>query len=157
MTVPALPGGDDECARPLPDCEPGQARPGRRRRALVRTRLTLVPPPLPPARPPVPPALLAHVLRHVLEVLDRRRPFDQLRWVLPPDDVERLLTRLQSVPPGGRHVLRSIHTCSPADDALEMCAVVDYRPPEGPRRVFAAAARFEHDGERWQCTLLRLI
>lgn len=105
----------------------------------------------------MPPAALAQVLRHVLEVLDRRRPLDQLRPVLPADDVERLLGRLLSVRPGGRHVLRTIHTCSPSDTALEVCAVVGYRPPAGPRRVLAAVARFEDDGERWLCTVLRLL
>jgi uncharacterized protein DUF6459 len=105
----------------------------------------------------VPPAVLAQVLRQVLEVLDRRRPVDQLRRVLPADEVERLLARLLAVRPGGRHVLRSIHTCAPSDTALEVCAVIGYRPPAGPRRVLAAVARFEDDGERWRCTLLHLL
>lgn len=158
MTLPALPGdGSDEPVRPLPDYEPASACVPRRRRALRRARLTLVPPPLPPARPPVPPAALTQVLRQVLEVLDRRRPLAQLRRVLPARDVDRLLVRLLRVRPGGRHVLRSIHTCAPSDTALEVCAVIDYRPPAGPRRVFAAVARFEDDGERWACTVLRLL
>lgn len=157
MTVPALPGDGYEAARPLPDYEPASGRGSRPRRARPRPRLTLVPPPLPPARPPVPPAVLAQVLRQVLEVLDRRRPLDQLRSVLPADDVDRLLARLLSTRPGGRHVLRSIHTCAPSEAALEVCAVLGYRPPAGPRRVLAAVARFEDDGERWRCTVLRLL
>lgn len=93
----------------------------------------------------------------MLEVLDRRRPADHLRQVLPADDVERLLTRLGASRPGGRHVLRSLHTCAPSDTALEVCAVIDHRPPAGPRRVLAAVARFEDDGDRWRCVLLHLL
>lgn len=104
----------------------------------------------------MPPAVLAQVLRHVLEVLDRRRPVDHLRQVLPADDVECLLARLPARP-GGRHLLRSIHTCAPSDTVLEVCAVIEHRPPTGPGRVVAAVARFEDDGDRWRCVLLRLL
>lgn len=93
----------------------------------------------------------------MLEVLDRRRPVDQLRSVLPDEAVDDLLARLSTLRPGGRHALRSIHTCFPSAMALEVSIVIDYRPPMGRRRAFAVAARFEDNGERWVCTLLRLL
>ena len=157
MTVPALPGGDDQGPRALRDYEPAEARTPRRLRAARRARLTLVPPPVPPRRPPVPPVVLAQVMRQVLEVLDRRRPADQLRPVLPADAIDGLVARLATVRPGGRHTLLSIHQCLPSATALEVCVVVDYRPPVGPERAFAAVARFEDDGERWVCTILGLV
>lgn len=163
MTVPALP--DDEHnrfrLRALSDYEPDDADEPPRRWSSLRPvsgpQLTLAPAAPQPGRPPVPPAALAQVLRRVLEVLDGRRPVGQLRSLLPDPAFEGLLTRLRTVGPGGRHALRSIHPCYPTPNAVEVSAVIDYRSPTGRRRVLALAARFNRDGDRWLCTVLRLL
>lgn len=163
MTVPALP--DDEHhrirLRPLSDYEPDDVDEPALRWSSLRPvsgpQLTLAPPAPEPGRPPVPPAALAQVLRRVLEVLDGRRPVGQLRSLLPDPAFEGLLTRLRTVGPGGRHVLRSIHPCYPSPDAVEVSVVIDYRSPGDLRRVLAVAARFDRDGDRWLCTVFRLL
>jgi hypothetical protein len=165
MTLPAVPGDEYRRVRlrPLPDYEPEHARTPSRRRSRLRPvtgpQLRLAPPPQPPGQPPVPPAALARVLRHVLEVLDGRRPVGQLRSLLPDDAFESVLTRLRTTRPGGRHALRSMHPCYPVPTAVEVAVVIDYRPPSGRRRVLAAATRFEleHDAGHWLCTVLRLL
>lgn len=119
-------------------------------------QLRLVPsPPAPDA--PVAPAALAQVLRRVLEVLDGRRPVGQLRSLLPDAAFEALLTRLRTVRPGVRHVLRGLRTCYPTGSAVEVSAVIGMRFPAGRERVVAAAARFEKHGDRWQCAVLRIL
>jgi hypothetical protein len=103
------------------------------------------------------PGALAQVLRRVLEVLDGRRPVAQLRVLLPDAAFEALLTRLRTVPPGCRHVLRKVRTCFPTTRSVEVSAVIGVTSPAGRQRVVAAAARFDEDGDRWQCTVLRFL
>jgi Family of unknown function (DUF6459) len=159
VTLAAVP---DEEPRPNGLCALTHGDPdlaGKRRgyRLPIR-RLRLVPPPAPPPdRLPEPPAALGRVLRLVLEALDGRRPVEQLRPVLPGDALADLGIRLHEIGHGGRHTLRRVFTCQPSATAVEASAVIDYRPPVGPPRVTAAAARFEHDGVRWVCTVLRLL
>jgi hypothetical protein len=145
---------------PLPDYEPDEpgAPPTRwsSLRPPSRPQLTLVPPPAEPGRPPVPPAALVRVLRHVLEVLDGRRPIGQLHSLLPDVAFESLLTRLRSVRPGTRHRLHTLRAYYPVPTAVEVCAVIEVHTPERERMI-AAAARFEDDGDRWACTVLRLL
>lgn len=93
----------------------------------------------------------------MLEVLDGRRPVGQLRSLLPDVAFEALLTRLRTMGTGSRHLLRRLLTCYPSSTAVEVCVVIDMRPQVGRERVIAAAARFEHDGERWLCRVLRLL
>jgi hypothetical protein len=162
MTVPAVPedGHPRIRLRPLPDYEPDEVR-GPRRWSSLRPvsgpQLALAPPPPPPGQPPVPPAELARLLRRVLEVLDGRRPVGQLRSLLPDVAFEALLTRLRTAGPGGRHTLRKVRTCYPTPTAVEVSAVIDIRSPTGQKRVMAAAARFDNDGDHWQCQVLRLL
>lgn len=120
-------------------------------------QLRLVPPLPEPDGPPVPPSALAQVLRRVLEVLDGRRPVGQLRSLLPDAAFEALLTRLRTVRPGVRHVLRGLRTCYPVDSVVEVSAVIGMRFPEGRERVAAAAARFERHDDRWLCAVLRIL
>jgi hypothetical protein len=123
-------------------------------------QLTLAPPPPPAGGPPVPPAALAQVFRHVLEVLDGRRPVGQLRSLLPDTAFEGVLTRLRTVGSGSRHVLRKVRTCYPTPDAVEVALAIDVRTASNSR-VIAAAARFEREGEsgdkQWSCRVFRLI
>ena len=163
MTVPALP--DDAHSpirlRPLPDYEPDDVGSPPRRWSSLRPvsgpQLTLVPPPPTADGPPVHPGTLAQVLRRVLEVLDGRRPVAQLRSLLPDAAFEALLTRLRTVRPGCRHVLRKVRTCFPTTRTVEVSAVISVTSPTGRQRVVAAAARFEKDGDRWLCTVLRIL
>jgi len=120
-------------------------------------QLHLVPPPAAPDEPPVAPAALAQVLRRVLEVLDGRRPVVQLRSLLPDVAFEALLTRLRTVSPGCRHMLRGLRTCYPTRTAVEVSAVIGMRVPSGRERMVAAAARFERHGDRWLCAVLRIL
>ncbi|GAB1508802.1 Rv3235 family protein [Actinophytocola sp. KF-1] len=164
MTVPAL--HDDEPyrqlhVRQLLDYEPGDADGPPMRWSSLRPasgpQLRLVPPLLEPDGPPVPPSALAQVLQRVLEVLDGRRPVGQLRSLLPDAAFEALLTRLRTVRPGVRHVLRGLRTCYPVASVVEVSAVIGMRFPEGRERVVAAAARFERHDERWLCAALRIL
>ena len=163
MTVPALPD-DEPCRvqlRRLPDYEPddGDGPPMRwsSLRPATGPQLRLVPPTPEADGPPVPPAALAQVLRRVLEVLDGRRPVQQLRSLLPDVAFEGLLTRLRKVRPGSRHTLRRLLTCYPTRTAVEVTAVIGMRVPEGQVRVLGAAARFERHDDRWLCAMLRIL
>src|SRR5687768_14168830 len=165
MTVPALP--DEPCHlrfRRLPDyepdCDPDGIGPPMRWSSLrpaTGPQLRLVPPAPEPDGPPVAPAALAQVLRRVLEVLDGRRPVNQLRTLLPDVAFGALLTRLRTVRPGGRRVLRKLRTCYPTRSAVEVSAVIGISSPTGRERVVAAAARFERHGDRWLCAVLRIL
>lgn len=163
MTLPAVPEDEYDHVRvcSLPDYEPDAAGRARRRWSSLRPvsgpQLRLAPPPQPPGHPQVPPAAMVRVLRHVLEVLDGRRPVGQLRSLLPDDAFESVLTRLRTTAPGARHTLRSVHTCFPVPTAVEVAVVFEHRPPRGRPRVLAAAARFERGVDQWLCTALRLL
>lgn len=161
MTVPAPDDHSRIRLRPLPDYEPDDVGAPPRRWSSLRPRtgpqLTLVPSAPQAAGPPVTPATLAPLLRRVLEVLDGRRPIGQLRSLLPDPAFEALLTRLRTVRPGCRHALRKIRMCYPNTTAVEVTAVICVKPPAGRERVVAAAARFEHHDDQWQCTVLRFV
>jgi hypothetical protein len=147
--------------RPLPDYEPGDPGEPPMRWSSLRPangpQLRLVPSPPAEDGPPVPPAALAQVLRRVLEVLDGRRPVEQLRSLLPDPAFEAVLTRLRTVRAGCRHVLRGLRTSYPTRSAVEVSAVIGMRSPEGQERVVAAAARFERHDDRWLCAALRIL
>lgn len=163
MTVPAVPHEEPRRIRlrPLPDYEPDETGSPPRRWSSLRPvsgpQLTLAPPPPPEGRPPVSASALARVFRHVLEVLDGRRPVGQLRSLLPGVAFEALLTRLRTMRPGSRHMLRGMRLCFPVSTVVEVSAVIGIRSPAGQERIVAAAARFEDDGEHWVCTVLRLL
>lgn len=89
--------------------------------------------------------------------MDGRRPVEQLRPLLSRAAFAGLLSWLRAVGPGSRHTLRSVHTCRPSAAAVEVSVVIDHRSPAGPRRVVAAAVRFERERERWRCTVLELL
>lgn len=163
MTVPAVPDEEPRRIRlrPLPEYEPDEVGAPPRRWSSLRPvsgpQLTLAPPEPPPGRPPVPTEVLAQVLRRVLEAIDGRRPVAQLHSLLPDAVFEGMLTRLRTTGPGAQHILRSMRTCYPSSEAVEVAAVIDFRPRVGEQRVIAAAARFEHEDDRWMCTVLRLL
>lgn len=109
------------------------------------------------AGPPVHPARLWQVLRQALEVLDGRRSVGQLRELLPQEDCLALERRLDARRAGCRHVLRRLRTCYPTPTAVEVAAVIVVLAPAGREGVLAAAGRFEQIGDRWPCTVLRLV
>jgi hypothetical protein len=104
---------------------------------------------------PLHPARIWQTLRQVLEVLDGRRPTEQLAALLPPDDYAALTHRRRT--PGRRHLLRRVHACYPTQAAVEVAAVVVVLAPAGEEEVRAAVARFERTTDRWRCTVLRMV
>lgn len=168
MSLPALrapsPGGVVLYSLPNyePTHEPGTAGPPRRWSSLRPVRgpqLTLVAPPDEQATPP--PNLMWRSVSHLMEVLDGRRPVDQLRTFLADSVYEALLTRLRTKVPGRHHRLRRLHTCYPTTEAVELTAVLEIVDRAGPggrqRRVRAAAIRLERANDRWRCVVLRVL
>lgn len=134
----------EPCTGPIHDREPPPAAPE------------------PPKVPGDPRAEVGTVLRLVMEMLDGRRPSTQLGGRLSPLALRYLVaakTRLN--PPAtrravarGRHGppgLRSLRMSHPAERVTEASAVWRHRG-----RYRALAARFEWEGGRWRCTVLRL-
>lgn len=129
-----------------------------------------VPAPIPPP-PPVPLAeapmwdergpvreRLWRLVRLVLEVLDGRRQLDQLREMLNPAVYQSLLTTHRRTGTGWQHRLRTMHTCRPAPDVVEVCAtlaLVSARTGRG--RIVAVAARVVEREGGLVCTALRLL
>lgn len=116
---------------------------------------TLEPPPTAlPAPDPAASVLAERVLRAAVEILDGRRPAQQLSAVLRSD----LLTYLVSLQGTAGHLkprVRKVLTQQHADASVEAVALVMLST--GLR---ALAARFDKHvddhGSRWQCTALQL-
>jgi hypothetical protein len=86
----------------------------------------------------------------ILEAHEGRRPPSQVRPLL-----KRSSTSGFSLVPGrapGHFVVRKVHMCVPAEDAVEACATVHIGT-----RVFALAARFEKKPTGWRCTSFELV
>lgn len=100
---------------------------------------------------PAPGRRMVHrVLTALLEVHTGRRAAAQLdNWLTPT--LQRLIrTAPRAV--GTRYVLRNIHVCRPADDALEVCGTAYLN-----NRARALVARFEHGVTGWRCTLFTML
>ncbi|WP_007027050.1 Rv3235 family protein [Saccharomonospora iraqiensis] len=95
--------------------------------------------------------LLHRVLTGLLEAYTGRRPLAQLTdWLDPP-----LYRRLRATVPGNdrpRYVLRNIHVCRPAEEALELCGTAT-----APTRACAVTARFEHGVHGWLCVSFSVL
>lgn len=94
--------------------------------------------------------VLGRMVRTILETYDGRRPPGQVRPLVSLALYERLIQRRHS--PRVRYTMRTIHTCYPADGAIEACATV-----EAGQRVFAAAARFERTAAGWRCSRFEVL
>lgn len=148
---------------PIIDCEPPVRGPGRPAPHPPTLR------PRPPRQPrlpavvgevPAPPAAVMFAdatLRRVLEVVDRRRPVNQLRGLLAPPliDITQTLARVPQA--GGAAVLRRIRlrSIAAAADAQVDAAEVFATYTRGPR-VRAIAARVELVAGRWQVVALQI-
>ena len=153
------------CIRPLTPYEPAE-RAGTR---VVRARVEhsrgdgqlalplaigpsarLPPPADPPRNAPQDRQFAGRMMTKILEACQGRRPLAQIRQLLEPELYERLLA---AEPPGKQPcVMRSVHTCRPADNTVESCATVHSGP-----RAFAIAARFEISPTGWLCTRFELL
>src|SRR5437660_1448506 len=90
--------------------------------------------------------LIWRLLCVVLEVLDGRRPIDHLRGTLTPAVFESLRTRCHRTA-GRQHRLRTLHTCRPAQGALEICGTVAVSFAKHTKAI-AIAARVEQRAGR---------
>jgi hypothetical protein len=104
----------------------------------------------PPPTAPMDRQFLGRMMTTILEACQGRRPAMQVRPLLVPE----LYARLLATEPSSRqpYVVRSVHTCRPADDVVETCAVVHCGP-----RALAVAARFETSPTGWRCTQFDLL
>jgi len=102
------------------------------------------------------PAVLGQLLRQVLEVLDGRRPVGHVARLLPDTALEAVLTRLRHRH-STQHILRRLRACYPADDAVELAAVIGVTAAARRPSAIAATARFERDGDGWRCVFLRFL
>jgi hypothetical protein len=96
----------------------------------------------------------------ILEVMDGRRPIGQLRPAVDARLYEALLTRSRQFGAAGTvHRPRSLHTCRPVANTVELCATVHVSAPSTNLRrrpdVITVAGRVEHHRGRWLCTVLR--
>ncbi|EHK81449.1 Rv3235 family protein [Saccharomonospora azurea] len=94
--------------------------------------------------------MLHRVLTALVEVQAGRRPASQLDGWLSPMLQRRLRARPRTV--STRYVLRNIHVCRPAEDALEVCGTAHLTD-----RAYALVARFEHGETGWRCTLFTVL
>lgn len=90
----------------------------------------------------------------VVEVLNGRRPITQLRGATTGPVYDALMTRCRFTP-NRLHRLRTLRTCRPAPDTIELCATVLVSVPSRHPTVITLAARMEHRCGRWLCTVLR--
>ncbi len=92
------------------------------------------------------------LLALVFEVVDGRRPVDQLAPVLTPSVLR--YTRAARLPrcPARASRTRSVRLCRPTEQAVEAAAVAEI-----DRRVRAVAARFDTKRGALRCVALRIL
>lgn len=101
---------------------------------------------------------LWRLMTTLLEVLDGSRTIGQARQLFAPTAYEATLTRVRA----GRaravqYRLRTLRTCRPTADAIELCGVLTARRHGGRTREHAVIARVEYDDGGWRCTELRVL
>ena len=129
-----------------------EPRPGAR--AVVVRRVAA------PPEPFVPPPMdtegvrrsVGTTLRLAVEVLDGRRPPEQLATRLDPGTLGGGAPRGRAAAPSAVSRLLRLRLCLPHAEAAEVAAVCRI---DG--RVRALAARFERHGPAWTCTHLQLV
>ena len=93
---------------------------------------------------------VAGILRVMFEVIAGRRLSGQLDAVVSPSVLRYV--RAARGAGGGALVLRSVRLCFPAEQVVEVAAVV-----RAVDRVRAVAARFEHADGGWRCVAFRIL
>ncbi|KKF00186.1 Rv3235 family protein [Mycolicibacterium obuense] len=148
---------------PVIDCEPapapiGQPCPTPSGPALHRAREHARPhrPALREAPPPRAAVTFAEAaLLQIIEVIDRRRPVAQLRPLMPPALIDRVLVRARAPRTGSatlhRVRVRAVHTGADEPTAAEVFASFSRSG-----RVHAIAARIERHGEAWRMVALQI-
>lgn len=133
--------------------------------ALHRTPLrprTAHRPPLHLCDPPPPKSAVTFAetaLRQVIEVIDRRRPVAQLRPLMTPVLVDRVITRANETRSGSA-TLRRVRVRSVArgvDTGVdEICAAEVFASFTRSGRVHAVAGRIERYRDRWRIVALQI-
>lgn len=118
------------------------------RRHAIRPRLSVVPERVVEPAPAPNPEDVRRVLSAVLEVLDGRRPRNQLA-ALVPASWERLLA--VGIVPGNR-ILKSVHLSRTTPTVVDLCARF-----ENQNRSRAMAGRLELRADRWEFTVLAVV
>jgi hypothetical protein len=149
MSVPLQDTAEALAVRKLDEYEP----PG----AAARARAPMVELVAEPSMPELPQAPrradLHRLLCLLLEVLDGRRPPNQLRDRLGDGAYASMLaTARRTGSRGGNRRPERLHISRPAPEAIELCATVT----DG-RRCRATAARVELHGGQWLCTNFYLL
>lgn len=120
-------------------------------RADVRPDVRIVPPvvsfDVTVVREPV-----GRVLGTLLEVLDGRRPADQLRTVAEPVVVRYARAARPTRPPQRVARVLSLRVSRPAEQAVEAAAVISLGG-----RIRAMASRFEQSPQGWRCAAVRIL
>ncbi|MGD9618354.1 MAG: Rv3235 family protein [Mycolicibacterium sp.] len=137
--------------------------------ALRRRSLHPLPRPAAHAREPVPPrsavVFAETALRQVIEVIDRRRPVAQLRPLMTPALVDRVVARVGAAHRGSATMLKvRVRAVGPVVDADrdEHGKPGDIRAAEvfasftRSGRVHAVAARIERYRDRWRMVALQI-
>jgi len=125
------------------------------------------PRPLRPHRPPLhlcepPPPKSAVVfaetaLRQVIEVIDRRRPVAQLRPLMTPVLVDRVIAHAGVARRGSATMRRvRVRSVDSGVDAGEVCAAEVFASFTRSGRVHAVAARIERYRDRWRMVALQI-
>ena len=144
---------------PVIDCEPvphpiGQQCPTPSGSALHRIRSHRpVPREAPPPRSAV--TFAEAALLQTIEVIDRRRPVAQLRPLMAPTLIDRVLVRARAPRTGSatlnRVRVRAVHTGADEPTAAEVFASFSRSG-----RVHAIAARIERHGTAWRMVALQI-
>lgn len=144
---------------PVIDCEPvphpwGQPCPTPLTSALHRVR------PHRPAPREVPPPKSAVVfaetaLRQVIEVIDRRRPIAQLRPLMTPALVDRVLARARAARSGSA-TLHRVRVRAVDGGGGEVIAAEVFASFSRSGRVHAVAARIERYRDHWRMVALQI-
>lgn len=94
-------------------------------------------------------------LRQVIEVIDRRRPVAQLRPLMTPLLVERVIAHAGVARRGSATMLRvRVRSVDPGGD--EVCAAEVFASFTRAGRVHAVAARIEQSRDRWRMVALQI-
>lgn len=114
--------------------------------------------PLPLPEPPPPKSAVVFAetaLRQVIEVIDRRRPVAQLRPLMTPVLVDRVIARAGATRRGSATMLRvRVRSVDPGGADVSAAEVFASFTRSG--RVHAVAARIEQHRDRWRIVALQI-